>query len=266
VPSIAVFQTDLAGFAAHYGWSAAGPALWAWLRRVHRRATLTLAPSVATGWELRRREFGTVARWGRGVDLDAFSPSHRSDALRARLAPDGALLIGYVGRLAPEKRVGLLSHVTGIDGSRLVVAGDGPGRARLERALPEAVFLGFLRGAELSAAYASLDMFVHTGANETFCQSVQEAMASGLSVVVPAAGGLLDLVDHGRSGWLWTPDEPEALRDATERLLAQPAWRARLALQARASVAARSWEALGDELLGRYRNAMRANHSVEKAA
>ncbi|MGH8932649.1 MAG: glycosyltransferase family 4 protein [Egibacteraceae bacterium] len=267
IPSVAVFQTDLAGFAAHYRMAVATPTLWSWLRRVHRRATLTLAPSNATLFELRRRGFDRVAKWGRGVDLDSFAPAFRSDGLRAELAPGGELLIGYVGRLAAEKRVGLLTHLRGMAGCQLVVVGDGPARDRLERKLPEARFLGFLRGAELSAAYASLDIFVHTGKNETFCQAVQEAMASSLAVVVPAAGGLTDLVDHGRTGWLWPPTQPDLLRDACVRLAGEPAWRARLGRQARAAVMGRSWEAIGDQLLGHYRAAIR-RHSVpeEEAA
>ncbi|MGH8906933.1 MAG: glycosyltransferase family 4 protein [Egibacteraceae bacterium] len=256
IPSVAVFQTDLPGFARHYRLRAASPALWAWLRRMHRRATLTLAPSSASLVQLRQHGIERVARWGRGVDLRAFDPSFRSETLRASLVGDGELLIGYVGRLAAEKRVGLLAHLRGIEGCRLVVVGAGPARARLQRALPEAAFLGFLTGPELSAAYASLDIFVHTGANETFCQAAQEAMASGVPVVAPASGGLLDLIEHGRSGWLWPAEDPTALREAVTLLAAEPARRALLGRRARESVAVRSWNALGDELLGHYRAAI----------
>jgi len=252
VPSVGVFQTDFAGFATRYHGRALVRPIWRHLRRVHGRCQLTLAPSSMAVWELRRQGIAPVERWARGVNLERFNPAHRDHDLRAQLAPRGELLVGYVGRLAPEKRVHLLSHLAGLTGVRVVVVGDGPSRRRLERALPKAAFLGFREGAELSAAVASLDVFVHLGAHETFCQAVQEALASGVPVVAPAAGGPFDLVRHGENGWLFPPDQPALLHQQVGTLVAEPALRAAMARRARASVEGRSWSAIGDELLGHY--------------
>ena len=128
-------------------------------------------------------------RWARGVDIDRFSPAHADAALRAELAPDGELLVGFVGRLAPEKEVDRLAALAGVPGIRVVVVGDGPELESLREQLPDAAFLGAKYGESSPAAYASLDVFVHTGPHETFCQAVQEAMASGLPVLAPDAGG-----------------------------------------------------------------------------
>ncbi|OWY61440.1 alpha-mannosyltransferase, partial [cyanobacterium TDX16] len=172
IPAVAVYQTDLAGFASRYRLGAAAGPIWSWLRWVHRQASLTLAPSTLAAWDLRRHGIAPVAPWGRGVDLDRFHPQHRNELLRRRLAPKGEVLVGYVGRLAAEKQVHQLAQLRGLPGTRLVIVGDGPDRARLQRRLPEATFLGFQSGIALSQAVASLDVFVHTGAHETFCQAV----------------------------------------------------------------------------------------------
>lgn len=256
VPAVALYQTDLAGFATRYHGRPLVRPIWRHLRAVHGGCDLTLAPSSMAVWELRRQGIAPVERWARGVDLERFHPRHRDDDLRARLAPRGEVLVGYVGRLAPEKRVHLLDHLAGMTGIRLVVVGDGPSRRKLERALPTAAFLGFLSGAELAAAMASLDVFVHLGAHETFCQAVQEALACGVPVVAPAAGGPFDLVRHGENGWLFPPDEPRLLPEQVGTLVAEPALRAAMGERARASVEGRSWGVLGDELLGHYRRAM----------
>ena len=157
VPSVAVFQTDLAAFAQRYRLPGGPAAAWHHLRTVHGTADLTLAPSSATAAMLARQGIGPVALWPRGVDLEQFAPAHRSPALRAELAPRGELLVGVVARLAVEKRLDLLAAVAGLPGVQLVVVGDGPQRRQLGRALPGARFLGQLGGAELGTVVASLE-------------------------------------------------------------------------------------------------------------
>ncbi len=265
LPSVAVYQTDLGGYARTYlGLGEA--AAWHRLRTLHSAADRTLAPSTASAADLERHGIPRVHLWPRGVDSVRFDPAHRDPGLRRSLAPRGELLVGYVGRLAPEKRVDLLAAVTAVPGVRVVIVGDGPSEANLRSALPSAVFLGRRTGDELARIYASLDVFVHTGPLETFCQTVQEAMASGVPVVAPAAGGPLDLVDHGRTGLLVAPGDPDALREAVRTLTGAPQLRAAYATAGRAAVATRTWQAVGDRLIGHYEDVLAARRVTGSVA
>ncbi|MBA2318747.1 MAG: glycosyltransferase [Euzebyales bacterium] len=253
IPAVAVYQTDWPGFARHYGLAGAQPLAWAWVERIHRRADRTLAPSWPSVWALRRRGVPRVHRWSRGVDAEQFHPRHRDDRLRRRLAPRGEVIVGFVGRLAREKRVHLLEVLRDLPGVRVVVVGDGPERQRLERLLPFATFLGLATGDRLAQAYASFDVFVHPGAADTFCQAVQEAMAAGVPVAAAAAGGPLDLVRHGRTGLLWAADDPQALRAAVAELAGDGQRRAAMGAAARRLAEPCTWDARVLELIDHYR-------------
>jgi phosphatidylinositol alpha 1,6-mannosyltransferase len=249
VPSVAVFQTDLAAYAQRYRLPGGAAAAWRCLRAVHGTADLTLAPSTAAAAQLARHGIGPVALWPRGVDLDQFHPGRRDPVLRAQLAPRGGLLVGVVARMAVEKRLDLLAPLSLVPGVQLVLVGDGPQRRALQRVMPRARFLGQLGGAELGAVVASLDLFVHPGADETFCQAVQEALAAGVPAVVAASGGPLDLVRHRENGWLWSGDDPHVLAAVVAGLRDDPAALAAAASRARPSVAERTWGRVGDELI-----------------
>src|SRR5581483_7962109 len=145
--------TDLAGFASRYGLRVCERVLWRWLRSIHSVVGRTLAPSRAAVAELNRNGVDRVERWARGVDLVRFHPDRRDHVLRRQLAPDGEMIVGYVGRLAGEKQVELLAGLDREPGIRLVVVGDGPQRASLEQRLPGARFLGLQHGEQLAASF-----------------------------------------------------------------------------------------------------------------
>lgn len=250
VPTVAVYQTDVPGFAASYGIPMTTRAAWAWFRHLHGLADRTLAPSSVTMESLVAHRFPRVHRWARGVDLLRFAPSARSDALRQQWSPQGKPIVGFVGRLAPEKHVERLIGLAADGAVQLVIVGDGVDRNKLQSTMPTAVFTGALYGDELAAAYASMDVFVHPGEHETFCQVVQEALASGLPVIAPDAGGPRDLVTSWRTGLLLAVNEFESrLPDAVAHLTSE---RPRYAVAARRSVVGRSWPVICDELLGHY--------------
>ncbi|MFF4754241.1 glycosyltransferase family 4 protein [Streptomyces sp. NPDC002514] len=264
IPTVAVYQTDLAGYARTY-MGAGEAAAWRRIRSVHSASDLTLAPSSAALTDLETHGVPRVKLWPRGVDTVRFRPDHRDTALRRELAPNGEVIVGYVGRLAPEKHVELLAGACALDGVRVVVVGDGPSQPQLAEALPGAVFLGRRTGDDLARFFASLDVFVHTGPFETFCQTVQEAMASGVPVVAPAIGGPLDLVAHGHTGLLVPPRDADAVRDAVRALAADPALRAEYGAAGRATVEGRTWSAIGDRLITHYENVLAARKTAVPA-
>lgn len=253
IPTLSIYQTDIAGFARHYGLTLAHDSLKRWVAKIHTRTTRTLAPSNWSCEDLRATGVSNVHLWPRGVDSEKFSPVKRDINLRCELLGDrpDRKLVGYVGRLANEKRVDDLATLDARDDIQLVIVGDGPARMRLEKVLSNAKFVGYQSGEDLARYYASLDIFIHTGKHETFCQSVQEALASGVPVIAPNFGGPTDLVKHGWTGYLIDTANPYSLNHSVNQIiqLAEPAL---MGARARQSVIERSWTLVNNQLISHY--------------
>ena len=113
---------------------------------------------------------------------------------------------------------------------------------------------------------ASLDILVAPGERETFCQVVQEGMASGLPVVAPDIGGPRDLVVHGEVGLRYPPGDDEGLRACVDALVQSPAARRMMGATARRAVRDRTWTQLGDELIQHYRCLMTSDGTARHSA
>jgi phosphatidylinositol alpha 1,6-mannosyltransferase len=109
---------------------------------------------------------------------------------------------------------------------------------------------------------ASFDLLVHPGADETFCQVVQEALCAGVPVIATAAGGPLDLVRHGENGWLWAGDDPSMLAAQVAAVRDDPAERAEVAARTRPSVVGRTWTLVTDQLVNHYRRVIVSRHEA----
>ena len=262
VPAIAIYQTDIAGYTQRYGIPLLRPLIDRIIGAIHRRATVNLAPTTEGADYLRKIGAKGVAVWGRGVDLENYNPNKRElvadVSYRKRLAAHDHVIIGFVGRLAAEKQVERFAELFGIPNVSFLIVGDGPERANLEKlfAYQRVEFTGRLEGAELANAYASMDIFVHCGTEETFGQTIQEAQASGLPVVAPARGGPRFIIQSGHNGVLVNPDEENTYRKAVLELIAQPGRRREIGLNARDSVAGKSWTANNAQLFEHYRHAI----------
>lgn len=262
IPTVAVYQTDVAGYMNRYGLEFATPLVDQIVAAIHKPATLTLAPTPDGAAYLASRGVQRVAVWGRGVDGELFNPGRLTSRyvqnLRRDLAPNNEVLIGYVGRLAPEKQVHRLKELCDLPGVRIVVVGDGPDREELEDTFHYAPvrFLGKQSGEALADLYAAIDIFVHPGEEETFGQTIQEAQASGLPVVAARRGGPCHLIENEVTGFLVEPTKWGAYREVVERLVADTELRSTVGKAARAAVAGKSWESNNAELLTHYESAM----------
>jgi len=269
IPSIAVYQTDVAGYMQRYGLEFAGPILDAVTAAIHRPATLSLAPTPDGRDYLNSLGINNVELWGRGVDDVLFTPTRKTTdrvrELRIRLAPQGHKIIGYVGRLAPEKQVGRLIELCELRGIHLFVVGDGPDRSDLENRFSghPVTFAGRLSGGDLADAYAAMDVFVHCGTEETFGQTIQEAHASGVPVIAPNKGGQRHVIRDGVDGYLVDASIWGSFRDTVATLITDPALLTNMSEHARWGVAGKTWEKNNETLLGYYASARDALETRE---
>ncbi len=269
IPTVAIYQTDVAGYLERYNLSFARPVMDRITASIHQAATLNLAPTKETAHYLKSLGVANVDVWGRGVDQDLFNPAHRKDekaiAIRNAISPDGELVIGFVGRLAPEKQVHRMAELLGIPNARFVVVGDGPERGRLENIFGNRVlFTGALSGMDLAYHYAAMDIFVHFGTEETFGQTIQEAQAAAVAVVAPDRGGPRALIEHGKTGLLVDPDQSDGYLKAVLSIL-NPERRDRLVANALSAIADRTWANNNAKLLDHYRDCISKVHQRRAA-
>lgn len=266
VPTVAIYQTDVAGYLERYNLRFARPAMDRLIANIHQGATLNLAPTKDSAEYLRSLGLGNVAIWGRGVDRDLFNSqcreSQQAIELRNRVAPRGELVVGFVGRLAQEKQVERMSELFALEGVSFLVVGDGPERQRLEqlfRGFP-VTFTGALSGLELAGAYGAMDIFSHFGTEETFGQTIQEAQSAALPVVAPNSGGPRNLIEDGVTGYLVDHSQPGSYRNAVKKLR-DPSLRTRVGRNAEAHVSGNSWSANNAKLIAHYESALAATRA-----
>ncbi|MFD7525237.1 glycosyltransferase family 4 protein [Paenibacillus chitinolyticus] len=263
IPLVASYHTHFDQYLTHYRLQWMEPMLWKYLLWFHQNCVKVYVPSPSTGRILHTKGLTGIELWGRGIDTAEFRPhTDRRKVLNKHNLLPGKFVLLYVGRLAPEKGLDALVRAFASlpEAFRakcaLILAGDGPMRAELEKRLapyPDVRFCGFVEGRELAELYAAADVFVFPSASETFGNVVLEAMASGTAVVGVNAGGVADNVRHGYTGLLCPPDDASALAAAVQRLYEAPELRRKLALEGRSHALTRSWDSIFATLYESYR-------------
>jgi glycosyltransferase involved in cell wall biosynthesis len=210
--------------------------------------------------------------WSRGVDPDVFHSRFRSEDYRRALGLGPRdLLVTYIGRIAREKNLMLLieawEDLAPMRGSaQLALVGRGPLEDEIRRReIPGVHVLGLMHGRDLSAAYASADVFAFPSATETFGNSLLEAMGSGLPSLVAAAGGVLEFARHGDNAWLVAPNSADSVADGLRRLLLDSELRRRLAEGGKRTAQERGWNEVYDRLLRDYQDVIDSGSLIRAA-
>jgi glycosyltransferase involved in cell wall biosynthesis len=213
IPAATDFHTNFHAYSGHYGFPWLERAVAAYLRRFHNRAGCTMVPTDEMAQDLARLGFERLRVVGRGVNSAVFSPAKRRPELRAQWgASDDTPVVLCVSRFAPEKNFPLVLDAYRAmrairPEARLVLVGDGPMMEQLKRENLGCVVAGRLVNGELSAHYASADIFLFPSTSETFGNVTMEAMASGLAVVAYDYAAARQHIVHGRSGLLAAVDD-----------------------------------------------------------
>ncbi len=185
-----------------------------------------------------------------GVDTDRFQPAERrSRVLRDALRLDDAVpLVGFIGRLSPEKgpevfvRAAMLLKALHPP-AHCVLVGEGPMEAGLRQLVKKLRLSGHVHFAglvrDMPAVYQDLDLTISSSHSEAMPLAVMEAMSSGLPVVAARVGGVPEIVVHGQTGWLVGPGDFEDIASRAAGLLADPAARADMGQHARTHALAR---------------------------
>ena len=253
IPVSTDFHTNFHSYSRHYGFGLLAGIVSGYLRALHNRADCTLVPTAEMKAGLEALAFERVSVVGRGVDTRLFNPGRRSEALRAAWGcRKGETVVLHVGRLAPEKNLGLFVEATdamrGVTEVRVVLVGDGPQSAMLQARHPEFVFCGMRSGEDLAAHYASADVFLFPSVTETFGNVTLEAMASGLAVVAYDYAAARQHLRHWVSGLLAPTGETVEFIKMAALLARSRDLRMRIAHGARSAAEAITWEKTFDDL------------------
>ena len=224
IPLTSDFRTNFDAYSSYYGMGWLKKPIGAYLRKFHNRTLITTAPTASLRRELLDIGYRNVQVVARGVDTTLFNPARRSQELRRSWgASADEPVVGYVGRLAPEKNIPLLlaafrqirkQHAT----ARLVLVGDGPLGTELARD-DGVVRAGVRSGEDLAAHYASCDFFLFPSVTETFGNVTVEAMASGLAIVAYNYAAAAEHIEHGASGLLADYDDARHFTDQALQLV-----------------------------------------------
>lgn len=248
IPVSTDFHTNFHSYTAHYGIGLLKKPIAAYLRHFHNKAACTLVPTISLQQQLESEGYRNVLVVSRGVDAELFHPAKRDATLRKSWwADDDTPVVLLVSRLAPEKNLHVVikafEQMRQVNGkAKLVMVGDGPARAELQKQYPHVIFAGMQTGEALARHYASGDIFLYPSLTETYGNVTVEAMASGLATVAYDYAAARQHIRHDQNGLLVPFADTEAFITLSKGLISDMNRVQRLRLAARQTVETLTWE------------------------
>lgn len=250
IPVVSGFHTNFHEYMKHYKLPILANMVQGFLRKTHNKTRRTFAPSQDVIDRLEAMGITGTRLLGRGVDTALFSPEKRAAALRQRwgVGEDGLVAL-FVSRLAAEKNIPLAAEAFQrvralVPSAACVFVGDGPERAKLEKAHPDFIFAGMQQGEDLARHYASADLFIFPSVTETFGNVVTEALASGLATLAYDYAAPRRFIRNGENGFLADFDKREAFLQALECALKHRASWPAIRAEARKTAESLGWEGI----------------------
>jgi len=252
LPVYGTYHTSLPQYAGFLtGDSLMEDLTWRYMIWYYDQMDCIYVPSQSTASELMKKGIDRqkIRIFPRGIDIERFHPGKRNGHLRDRYGIDEKIKLLYVGRVSREKNLDLLceafKQLTQTKRNvHLIVVGDGPYLEEMRRQLREkpCTFTGYMEGDDLSAIYASSDVFVFPSATDTFGNVVLEAQASGLPVIVSNQGGPKENMIPGKTGLEIPADNADSLAEAMNKLIDHPDLRKKMGQNGRQYMEKRSFE------------------------
>lgn len=243
IPVVTGFHTRFDEYMRDYGLPFLQPLAMRWMRHVHNTSQATLVPTCELADFLNANGFHDVVHLPRAVDTTRFSPTQRSEELRAEwgLRPNDLAVI-YLGRVAAEKNLPLAIRAFHAiqaqrPDARFVWVGEGPELAGIQREHPEFIYRGLRTGDDLARHFASADLFLFPSHSETFGNVTIESMASGVPPVAFRYGAAKEHLRDGVDGASIADKDEDAFIAAAVRLACDDALRASMRDNGRQAVA-----------------------------
>ncbi len=260
LPMVSNYSTDFPKYLRHYKLEILENALWTFFKWFHSYSYINLCPSTVTKLDMETHGIQNVELWSRGIETGEFSPQKRSEELRKQYCSDNnEKILLYVGRVAPEKELSVLMDSAKLLNKKnlrfkLLVIGDGPSKQEFENEnIKNVVFVGYKTGDELKSYYASADIFTFPSSSETYGNVILEAMASGLPVVAPFAGGIRENLIDMENGIAFSSGDSQAMADKIEKIINNEELKNNLSKNAREHTLSKSWNEIYSNLFRRFR-------------
>jgi len=264
LPVTSDFRTNFHSYSKHYGVGWLSKPIVAYLKKFHNRTLCTMVPTQALKAQLQAVGFDNLRVVARGVDTHLFHPGQRSQALREQWQADAqTVVLLSVGRLAAEKNLDLIVNTyQALQRAgrpvKVVFAGDGPYKAKLQADCPEAIFTGMCTHAELAVIYATADLFLFPSLTETFGNVTLEALASGTPVLAFDCAAATEVIEDGQNGWLVQDEDAQRYVLKALDITQDPNTLTEAKLHTHASIRPWDWQEIVNQVEFIFRNALTA--------